>query len=375
VTDLTIGRARASRSLLKVGMTVRLAGVAMLAVAFPMVVKLLPHPGWSLALVAVVGLQGVAVVVWWLRRGEITQATVFSDLPLGALSLFVGPLLAAHATQPGWTMLAIPYTVFVSFSCGLICRTLPGSIGVGTVWAGGAIAGGLLFGSVTLRDSVLLVGAYLIIPAVGWISARLMRLAANALERAQSEAVREAAELAAARERASHQAALHDRILQTLEVLSRGAVIPSAQLRERVRAQAIWLRSYVESGQSDENLTTNIAAAIQEALPGTKAEINDATMLARGPATGIGPDRRAALVAAVRRAAAGFAGVGSAIVVRTAEFAGGVLVSLVSEDASVRVTIELDDAGPPFRALGGTLTVDPPSCAELWMPYSAASPR
>ena len=380
MTGLTLGaltdRVPASRRpMMVLGVTVRVAGVAMLAYAVPLMVNRLPHPGWFLALVGVVGLQGVAVAVWWLRRGEIVHATVFSDLPLGAAALFLGPLLASHAAQPGWTMLAIPYTVFVSFSCGLICRTLPGSVGVGAAWAGAAIVGAVVFGSLTAGTSVLLVAAYVVIPGIGWTSARLMRRAAQALERAQSDAVREAAELAVARERVRHGTALHDRVLQTLEVLGRGAVISSAELRERVQAQATWLRYYVESGQPDEDLTARIAAAVREALPGVAVEINDATLVARGLIPSIGPGRRATLVAAVRQAAQAFGAAITGIVVRAAAAPGGLIVSLVAEGASGPAVVDLGDAGPPFHASGGVLTVEPASCVELWMPSDTAAVR
>ncbi len=379
MTGLTLGaltdRVPAShRPMMVLGVTVRVAGVAMLAYAIPLMMNRLPHPGWFLALAGVVGVQGVAVAVWWLRRGEIVHATVFSDLPLGAAALFLGPLLASHAAQPGWTMLAIPYTVFVSFSCGLICRTLPGSVGVGVVWASAAIVGALVFGSLTAGTSVLLVAAYVVIPGIGWTSARLMRRAAQALERAQSDAVREAAELAVARERVRHGAALHDRVLQTLEVLGRGAVISSAELRGRVQAQARWLRSYVESGQPDEDLAPRIAAAVREALPRVAVEINDATLVGRG-LPGLGPGRQATLVSAVRRAAQAFGAATPGIVVRAAAGPGGLLVSLVAEGASGPAVVELGDAGPPFHASGGTLTVDPSSCVELWMPFDTAAAR
>jgi hypothetical protein len=361
------GRVQATRRpLMVVGLTVRLAGVAVLAYSIPLIWNRLPHPGWLLALTMGVGLQGVAVVLWWLRRGEIVHATVFSDLPLGAASLFLGPLLGA--AQPGWTMAVISYTVFVSFTCGLMCRTLRGSVGVGAVWASAAVAGTLASGSWTAGSFVLLVAAYLVIPGIGWTSARLMRQAAQDLERAESDAVREAAELAAARERVRQEGALHDRVLQTLEVLSRGAVISCAELRERAQAQATWLRTRLDSSQLDDDLAARIAAAVHEALPGVAVEINDATLVARGPITGIEPDRRAALVAAVRQAALAFGGAGSRVVVRAVAEPGGLLVSFVAEGASGPLPVELSGAAPSFHTLGGTLTVDPSSCAELWMP-------
>jgi hypothetical protein len=358
----------ARRPLMLVGVTVRLVGVLMLAYAVPLVYHRLPHPGWFLAVAAVVAIHGLAVLGWWLWRGEIVHATVLSDLPLGAAALFVGPVLAAPGAQPGWTMLAVPYTVFLSYTCGLICRTAPGSVGVGAVWGAAAIAGMISAGRWVSGSALLLLSAYLVIPAVGWGTARLMRRIAGELEAAHSVAVRDAAELAAARERARHQAALHDRVLQTLEMLGRGAEVSSAELRDRVRSQAAWLRGYVETGRADQaaGLSWYLAAAVRAAPPGVVVELNDAGLAAGDNGGGLTARQREVLVDALRAAVVALGRHGP-VVVRAESAPGEVLVTALANVAEP-VVIDLEDVATAVEAAGGALVVEPTPYVELRMP-------
>jgi hypothetical protein len=356
-----------------VGVTVRLVGVLMLAYAVPLVYHRLPHPGWFLAVAAVVAIHGLAVLGWWLWRGEIVHATVLSDLPLGAAALFVGPVLAAPGAQPGWTMLAVPYTVFLSYTCGLICRTAPGSVGVGAVWGAAAIAGMISAGRWVSGSALLLLSAYLVIPAVGWGTARLMRRIAGELEAAHSVAVRDAAELAAARERARHQAALHDRVLQTLEMLGRGAEVSSAELRDRVRSQAAWLRGYVETGRADQaaGLSWYLAAAVRAAPPGVVVELNDAGLAAGDNGGGLTARQREVLVDALRAAVVALGRHGP-VVVRAESAPGEVLVTALANVAEP-VVIDLEDVATAVEAAGGALVVEPTPYVELRMPAGGGS--
>jgi hypothetical protein len=356
------------RPLMLVGVTVRLVGVLMLAYAVPLVYHRLPHPGWFLAVVAVVAVHGLAVLGWWLWRGEIVHATVLSDLPLGAAALFVGPVLAAPEAQPGWTMLAVPYTLFLSYTCGLVCRTAPGSVGVGAAWGASAIAGMLAAGRWMPSSALLLLSAYLVIPAVGWGTARLMRRITGELEAAHSVAVRDAAELAAARERARHQAALHDRVLQTLEMLGRGGAVNSAELREQVRSQAAWLRGYVETGRADQaaDLSWHLAAAVRAAAPGVVVELNDGGLGAGDPGGGLTARQRDVLVDALRATVTALGRHGS-VVVRAESAPGAVLVTVLA-NAAKPVVIDLEDVTAEVEAAGGTVFVEPTPYVELRMP-------
>jgi hypothetical protein len=362
------------RPLMLIGITVRLLGVAMLGYAVPLVWHRLAHPGWGLAAAAVVAAQGVAVVAWWLRRGEIVHGTVFSDLPLGAGALLFGPLLVAPGAGPGWSLFALPYTIFVSYTCGLICRTLPGSVGVGATWAGSAVAGAVAFGTVTTGGSLAVVSALLLLPGLGWLSASALWRAALELEQAQAVAVRETAELAAARERARHEAALHDRVLQTLEMLGRCDVVTADDLRSRVQAQASWLRRYVETGRADEDadLASRLAHAALAARPGVAVEVNDAGLMAEASSAALGAAQQDAIVRATRRAVEVVSGVAPRVVVRVAGRDGGLLVTVLGTDVTEPAPFDLDDVRPWFTVAGGAISVEPTPYVELRMP--AAGP-
>jgi signal transduction histidine kinase len=354
------------------GVYVRLAAVLLLGYGVPLDWPHLRYPAWSLLLAVGMAAETALVVAWWLRRGPVAWPLVV-DLPAGVGAIVAsGMLTAGNDTWTGyvfWTGYAFPYTVVVAITFGLVYRTLVPALLCGVVWGVAQLAVAVGIDGRSLSDSAFVVLPYLLYPAVGGIGARLYRAGIAKLDAARELAARQAAEIAAARERARHAQALHDRVLQTVETLTRDRVVADAALAERLAADAVWLRRYVETGELDQgdDLSSELAAATRAV--GVPVELNDAELrLADAPR--LRAPVREALVEATHSALADLtAGDGSAAVVRAERHRGGVLVTILTRGPATRVDEEdLARVRDRLAEVGGQLTVEPAPYAELWVP-------
>jgi signal transduction histidine kinase len=360
------------RLVLAAAVTVRLAGVAMLGYSVPLVWARLPYPGATVLLALGMAVQSLAVVAWWLYRRRLDPAAVLVDLPAGLVVLVLGGALARPGV-PGWTWFGYPYTILVSLALGLACRSLAVVLGVGALWAGAALVAAL--GLVHARLPLALSDAppFLVVPVVGWLCARLLRRTTDELDEARAVAEREVAALATAQERDRHTRALHDRVLQTLETLARGAAIGDPDTRDRVREQAEWLRRYVETGRVPaDDLATGLAAVARlGARDGVAVQLNDARLRLAEPATDLPPAHRDLLVSATHEAVTALGRPGADVVVRATPEDGGVLVTVLAlgtRETPGSAAQELADTQEQVRRAGGRASVDPLPYVELWLP-------
>ncbi|MFE9206303.1 sensor histidine kinase [Micromonospora sp. NPDC007230] len=86
---------------------------------------------------------------------------------------------------------------------------------------------------------------YLANALLAWALAQLLKCTARRIDDLTARTARHERDLATAQERARHARLLHDRSLQTLEMLSRGPWITDPRLRDHVAAEASWLRGLV----------------------------------------------------------------------------------------------------------------------------------
>jgi hypothetical protein len=363
------------RLVLLAGLTVRLAALAMIGYVVPLVWAHLRHPGWSLVLA--VGLAGETAVVaaWCAARARLVRQALWVDVPFTMLALVAGAALTGGAAN--WTLFAYPYAILISFCYGLACRTASGALGCGALAAGAGVAGLLAFGASTPAELLLVTPTYLVNPLVGWRCARLLRQASDDLDAARAAAIRETADLATAAQRARLGTALHDRILQTLETLSRGGAVLDEALGERVRRQAAWLRRYIETGRVDQSddLSVGLDAAARAAVQaGHRVEVNDARLRAADPTGGLSREQRDALVEAVHQSMSAFGAHDGEIVVRAAPDDGGVLVTVLSTGRAMPRADDIADARDRLGSAGGRLILEPAAYVELWMP-GQTSPR
>jgi signal transduction histidine kinase len=136
---------------------------------------------------------------------------------------------------------------------------------------------------------------------VTWAVARSLRLMSHELEASRS---REAM-LARDQERLRHARMLHDRVLQTMEILARGQGIADAALKARVAEEAAWLRGLIEgTGQAaGGDLLSHLSELVaQAARDGLHVEFNHATVRGAAVLGTLGSQRSAALVGAVSEA-------------------------------------------------------------------------
>lgn len=100
----------------------------------------------------------------------------------------------------------------------------------------------------------------------GFAVARFLRPRAVALDEAHQRAVVGEAELSRARDRSARAASLHDKILQTLEVLAVSDAVTDPELRKQVAADAGWLRRFVqeEHDQSPSGVESALCEVIDE---------------------------------------------------------------------------------------------------------------
>jgi hypothetical protein len=360
------------RLVLAAAVTVRLAGVVMLGYSVPLVWGELPHPGAALLLALGASVESFGVVAWWLSRRRLDPRTLLVDLPAGLVLLLLGGALARPGV-PGWTWFGYPYTILVSLTLGLACRSPAAALGAGALWAGAALVAAAGPVHAGLPVALGIVPPFLVIPLVGWLCARLLRRTADQLELARGAAEREVAALATAQERDRHARALHDRVLQTLETLARGAAIGEPAARACVAEQAEWLRGYVETGrvQSDDLAAGLAAVARLGARDGVAVQLNDARLRLAEPATDLSPARRDLLVSATHQAVAALGRPGAGVVVRAVPQDGGVLVTVLATSAPETfggAAHELAETQERVRRAGGRASVDPLPYVELWLP-------
>ncbi|MEO3928866.1 hypothetical protein ABGB07_34165 [Micromonosporaceae bacterium B7E4] len=355
--------------------TVRLAAVVMLLYTIPLVWPHFAQPVW--AVVTGFGLvTGTALVVWlWLRAGTVRRHTLTVDLPLGAAALAAGPWIAHPGDTPGWTYFPLPYTVQVSFTLGFACRRALGAVAAGALWAGVCVVSMVtISGADPVATAAGAGPSYLAYPLVGWLCARVQRRMAATLDTARSAAVDQAARLAAERERVRHVRALHDRLLQTLEALARNGMVTDLVLRGQVRAQAEWLRLYVEGGGGAEpdGLASGLVAAVRAARRlGLRVEVNDASLQLRSGIPELPADQREALVGATHQLLSALAGRSPGTILRVQGQAGGVLVTILSEGrAEPPDPAQVVGARATVAVVGGTVTVEPLPYLEIWVPPS-----
>lgn len=361
------------RQVLVSGLVIRVAAVLLLGYAVPVDSPHLRYPGWAFALALGLAAETAVVSLWWLRRGPVAWPLLV-DLPTGAAAILASAYLSdGNASWPGyvlWTGYAFPYTVVVAVTFGQVYRTLVPALLSGLAWGGTQLAAAVLVDHHTLASSVFVVVPYLLYPAVGGIGAQLLRAGIAKLDAARELAAQQAAELATEQERARHAQALHDRVLQTMETLTRDEVVTDPEWRERIGVEAEWLRRFVETGELDqrEDLPAELAAAARAvSAGGVSVELNDASLRSAPPL--LSHQAREALVAATHSTLADLTTGAPGAVVRAERQDGGVLVTILSHGPGVRLDGEnLDRVRARLAEVGGRFTVEPVPYAELWVP-------
>ncbi|HEX9343950.1 MAG TPA: ATP-binding protein [Actinomycetota bacterium] len=296
-----------------------------------------------------------------------------TDVAFSAVGLVAGVWLLTGSSLCSWDNFMYPYTFIATTLTGVLVGRFRVMAGIATLLATIYIVAmverlGLHSGLVwnVLENSA----SYPVFGLIAWALARELRRLGHSLDQASRQAVAREVEVARERERAGHAQQvhglrllavgaalqrerarlrhfrnLHDRVLQTLEQLSRGGLVHEPGVRAHVDREAAWLRQLIEhelpSGPCD------LAAALGEvveaqAAAGLRVALNTAELLPDQP---LSPELIEALAAA--------AGEALTNVRKHAGVTQAVLRAASEDDAIVVSVLDQGRGFDPARASGG----------------------
>jgi signal transduction histidine kinase len=333
-----VHRARGEVTLLRAALFFRLGGLAQIAGALVTASPHYPRLGPPLALAAVVAAESVIVMRYWWRRRQLSPGVLTADVAFCVAGLWAGSWASPRDADHTWLFFMYPFTLLACVGIGVGYRRLSHA-----TLAVSALAGGYLVTDVGLHgqpwwNDVPNVVSYYANTVVVWIIAGQLRRSGDAADASEAAALSRAAELATARESARYERMLHDRVLQTMEMLGKSEWIADPDIRGYVRSEAAWLRGLV-AGAADEgspDLSTALQGVVREqALRGLQVEVNGSGLRRAGAAGRIPHDVVVAVSGAVREAVTNVgkhAGVDTAVVRAALDHAGTLLtVSVVDQ--------------------------------------------
>ncbi|MFD0638226.1 hypothetical protein ACFQ9X_48415 [Catenulispora yoronensis] len=178
--------------------------------------------------------------------------------------------------------------------------------------------------------------------------------------------------------------ALHDGVLQTLEMLHRSTDIDDVGLRAQVADRATWLRRYIETGRGDQggDLGVDLDAVVTAARQaGITVEVNAARLLAsddgleetfqvsgQSPVMLATPQREAMIEALFQTISSFGPDPAAVIMVRAVPEQGGVHVTVLATGEATPSGTDVAEAGARLVSAGGWLRATPVPCIELWVP-------
>lgn len=334
-----------------------------------------PHvrsPGWSLLIAGILVVESTAVIGWWLRTGSPSTVTPLLDVAVCAAATIAAAEFAAHPRLGMWAGFVVPYTVVVAFTVGLACRHLLTAALYGLLLVAAGAGSSAVLLHQPLLSAVAALPILVVNPLVGAASGRLLHRAAVDLDVAHADAVRELRAVTAEQERVRYAMALHDRVLQTLEILSQTELVNDPELHQRVAEQAFWLRCYVEGGGEPErdDLAGRLAVMAWSVWrsTGTRVEVNDAGLRGAGAPSLDGADRER-LVTVARHLLTCMASECDAVVLRITRSRTGTTLSMRGSGDDVHLDqAALDLAGRRMAEIGGMMLVEAIPYIELHFP-------
>jgi signal transduction histidine kinase len=272
---------RAEAVLARTMVLLRVCGIALIGFALAL--------DWShyrsrvlvLALVGAVVAESATLVVAIWKRGLIKRWWVAADVAFLVVCLVAGAELSVSADGHSWVYFVYPFTVVTCYEVGVAFHRQRAVISATTVLAAGyALSALTIHHDPPLNVLPNALTYYAAIP-VAWAAAEFRR-SGHATDASRATAIAQAADLARERERARHARMLHDRVLQTLEALTRHrSVLADAELCSHIAAEAGWLRALVEGTPMSEpgDLLSRLQElAAQRTAAGLRIEFNNALL-------------------------------------------------------------------------------------------------
>jgi len=372
---------RSERLLLRAFAFVRLAIFVQSAAAGGIVWNHFRYPLVVVVVLVAALVESVVVVEVSRRRGALdSRALVALDVALSVVALTAINAAVKDGGDPYRDDFLYPYTVASMSIVGLSLDRLPGVLLLPLLVAGTyavttvarfGIGGPLLQNCMT----------YWAFSVVAWGLAKRYRQLSRELDEARDETVAREVELEIERERADDFRELHDRVLQTLEIMSRSGWVSDARARDHIAREAAWLRRLIEGGLSRRR-RGDLVVALQEVVErqlaaGLGVELNVAEMSRHALPDGA----VVALAGAVNEALTNVrkhAGVPCAVV-RAMPTGDGVVVSVLDHGRGFDPEGVDQGVGIPqslvsrIRQVDGTVRIDSTPGAgtyvELWAPW------
>lgn len=246
----------------------RLTGVVQVLVAVGSHHSEYRHPDLALALASAVCVESVLLGAMWLRAKRIGPALMSADIAFCVAALAANAALTDSRDALTWAFFMYGFTILTSIGIGVAYLRLSSVLLATAALAAGYAVSSLVSGLERPWNAVPDTISYFANTSVTWLIARELRRSAGELDAYRRKSVADAATLATERERLRHARVLHDRVLQTMETLARGAWITDERLRAHIVEESLWLRALVRGDPVDQH--HDLLTALQE-LVGRKA--------------------------------------------------------------------------------------------------------
>jgi signal transduction histidine kinase len=264
----------------------RIGGLVQIATALSTVWSQYRHPLAALCLALAVGSESTVVVWWWLRRRRVEPRWLAADITFCAAALLADAWLVLATAVHSWAFFMYPFTLIVCVGIGAgyqrLWQVLAGATGLASAYLVAAL---VIFAEPAWNagpDAL----SYAANSVVTWLVARELRRSGRVADAHEADALARAAELAREREAARYTRLLHDRVLQTMEMLAKGDWLADRDIRSLVMEEAAWLRDVVTgdgtgdaAGDGAGDLLTGLRAVVRDqARRGIHVELNDSAL-------------------------------------------------------------------------------------------------
>ncbi len=331
---------RAETALARAAVLFRLGALAQLALALPAVAHQFADLGPAIVLALVVTGESVALAVHWWRKRRVDRRTLTADVVFCAIALYVEAWLPTGFGLHTWAFFMYPFTLLTAIAIGIGYRRLGQVVAAAVVlmaayWSARLVVQQESFGNF-VPDSL----SYGINAVVTFLVSTGVRRSGAVADAAEAKALTRAAEAAAQRQAAEYARVLHDRALQTLEMLARDPTLTDPDLHAHVRDEAVWLRALVEGGRPgppDSLLGVLHDVVREQTRRGLRIDLNVVALRAGRVGMEPGPGVAVAVGGAVREALTNVtkhAGVRSAVVRAARDPSGRHLVVSVVDNGN-----------------------------------------
>ncbi|NUR93078.1 MAG: hypothetical protein HOY71_54160, partial [Nonomuraea sp.] len=197
------------------------------------------------------------------RAGLAPRALLCADLALVVVAVPAAGRFAGQRVTDGWPGTILPYVLLAGIMIGISFRAFPAVL-AWTAALGGALVLGYLAAGVVWWAALPHVAGLTTNATMAAYVMRLLFRTARDLDRARAEELRRSAQLSQERERGRTARVLHDRILQTMEALTRDGWITDPDVRARVAEESQWLRAFLRG--DDRDPAGDVVAALEEVV-------------------------------------------------------------------------------------------------------------